>query len=252
MSLPTRARQCCNPASFVFRVVSFNIFVILIFYSHAEFMTFISPHLDEEFGMKKNPFTKFLGHRFNVLGRNAVYAYGLREKIAEFVKFRDNNNQLLRSIGHDVNVPEILAGIRVFGLASRLLWEALWALLEDKSVNIASMGAVFEKLIVYLERNADDPTGFLEGQSPFDEEYVRRDQWLQCLLDANSQLDDLTTTIAVITMKSFVIFAKRQFSDYLPGGIHADLSEEEGRSIPKTNKKCESYFAYWDREVSNY
>ena len=212
-------------------------------------MTFIAPYLLDEFGMKKNPFTKFLGHRFNVLGRNSVYAYGLREKIAEFVRYRENNNQLLRSIGHDVNVPEILAGIRVLGLSSRLIWEAFWCLMEDKSVNIASLGAVYEKLIEFLEKNAEDPTGFLEGQSPFDESYVKRDVWLQRLLNANSDLDDLTASIAAFTMKSFVIFAKRQFADFLPGGKHANLTEEEGRGIPKTNKKNESYFAYWDHEV---
>ena len=213
-------------------------------------MTYISPHLLDEFGMKKNPFTKFLGHRFNVLGRNSVYAYGLRANIADFVQYREHNNQLLRSVGHDINVREILAGIRVLGLSSRLIWEAFWSLMEAKSVNIASLGSVYEKLIQFLETNAEDPTGFLEGQSPFEECYVRRDKWLQILLDANSDLDDLTASIAAITMKSFTIFAKRQFADFLPGGRHANLTEEEGRGIPKTNKKNESYFAYWDREVS--
>ena len=186
------------------------------------------------------------------IGRNAVYAYGLHGKITEFIKYREQNNQLLRSVGHDVDVLEIQAEIRILGLASRLLWEAFWALLEDKSVNIASMGSVYERLIDYLEKNAEDPTSFLEGQSPFDEHYIKRDKWLQKLLDANPELDDLTATIAAITMKSFVIFAKRKFADFLPGGIHADLTMEEGRSIPKTNKKCESYFAYWDREVCSH
>ena len=60
-----------------------------------EFSTFLRQSISRSFGTTKNPFSKFLGARFNVLGRNAVYAYALRPYILDFLSLRDNN-QLLR------------------------------------------------------------------------------------------------------------------------------------------------------------
>ena len=52
-----------------------------------------------------------------------------------------------------------------------------------------------------------------------------------------------------VTMATLHVYAKGQFADYLPGGKHADLTPEMCRGVPKTNKKAESYFAFWDRKV---
>ena len=146
--------------------------------------------------------------------------------------------------------PVILAEIRVLGICSKLIWVPLWNILEDKNISVAHLGAIYQRMLEFFERNATDPTDILEGLSPFEDSFVDRDSWMQCLLDPDEATDVLTASIMSMTMASFCIFTRRQFAEFLPGGKHADMTEEQARGIPKTNKKPESYFAYWDRDVS--
>ena len=139
-----------------------------------------------------------------------------------------------------------MAEVRVFGDVSEFLLMPLWRALEDNDLTIAHIIAIYRKMIEFLEAAAANPTSILEGQSPFDEIYVRRTVWTQKLLDADEKLDDLTYSIMRVTMATLLVYSKRQFADFLPGGKYADLTPEACRGVPKTNKKAESYFAYWD------
>ena len=114
---------------------------------------------------------------------------------------------------------------------------------------MADMRTTYEDMLKFFDDNARDPTPILEGNSPFPDVYVNRDRWLQLLLDADQELDGLTASSMAMMMQSLAIFARRQFQDFLPGGKYAALTPEQCLGVPKTNKKCESYFAQWDREV---
>ena len=114
---------------------------------------------------------------------------------------------------------------------------------------MADMRTTYEDMLKFFDENAQDPTPILEGNSPFPDVYVNRDNFLQLLLDADQQLDGLTASSMAMMMQSLAIFARRQFQDFLPGGKYAALTPEQCLGVPKTNKKCESYFAQWDREV---
>ena len=215
---------------------------------HSKFMTFAYLTLKADFNLTRNPLTKFLGARFNILGRNAVYVYCLRFTLTDFLKFNDSN-LLLKSLRLNLNEPGIIAQVRVHGILSKLISVPLWNVLEDKSVTLADMNGFYGRLIQFFDSAAQDPTCILEGQSPFPEAYINRDIFLEKLLACNESLDGLTTTIMGLTMAGFSIFARRQFKDHLTGGIHENLTNEQCKGVPKTNKKPESYFAFWDKEI---
>ena len=125
-----------------------------------EFTTFLRPYLAGTFGTTKNPFSKFLGSRFNVLGRNAVYTYVLCPSILDFLSLRENN-LLFRSIAFDLQQPVTVAEVRVLGICSKLIWTPMWNVLEDADANIAHMAAVYTKMLTFLEQNANNPTPIL-------------------------------------------------------------------------------------------
>ena len=205
--------------------------------------------LRDDFSTTKNPFTKFLGSRFNILGRNAVYCYGLRHVIGDFLKLRESNNMLLGSVAFGYKQPQFIVGLRNFGILSMLILVPLWNQLEDKNICMADMKTTYRDMLKFFDENAADPTPILEGNSPFPEAYIKRNNWLQLLLDADEQLDGPTSSSMALMMQSLAIFARRQFKEFLPGGKYDKLTPEQCRGVPKTNKKCESYFAYWDHEV---
>ena len=216
-----------------------------------EFMTYAKPILQQEFGRSTNPFTKFLGSRFCILGRNAVYAYVLRNVIRDFLKNRPGNNQLLRCVLFDVNQVGTVAQTRSLGICSKLIWIPFWKAMEDKDVDWAILNVFIKQLVDFIDANSDNPKELLEGNSPFDEQYIDRDIWLERLLEADEDTDDLTATIMGVQVKAFAIFLRRKFADHLPGGKYANLTSEDCRGVPTTNKRPESYFAMWDREVGD-
>ena len=84
------------------------------------FMTAFRPILEKKCGSSKNPFQKFLGARFNILGRNAVYLYCLRSQLKDFLKLTATN-MLLRSVQFDLDQPGTMAEVRTLGMLSKLI-----------------------------------------------------------------------------------------------------------------------------------
>ena len=212
------------------------------------FMTEFRPILEKKCGSSKNPFQKFLGARFNILGRNAVYLYCLRSQLKDFLKLTATN-MLLKSVLFDLDQPGTMAEVRTLGMLSKLIFVPLWNVLEDKNISIAAMRQIYEALIRFFDAAAKDPTSILEGQSPFEEKYIDRDVWMTDLLTCDDTTDCLTAAIMTVIMQTLSVFARRQFRDHLADGVHENLTDEQSPGVPKTNRKCESYFGFWDHEL---
>ena len=213
----------------------------------SKFMTYARPILQAEYGCSRNPFQKFLGARFNVLGRNAVYSYCLRFVVRNFLLL-NATNMLLKSVLFDLEQDGTMAQVRVLGILSKLIFVPLWNVLEDKSVTMADMNAIYANLIDFFEKAAQDPSKILEGNSPFEERYIDRDIWLEQLLAYDEATEALTAAIMGLTMASLAVFAKKQFRDHLPGGIHENLTNDQCKGVPKTNVRPESAFAFWHKD----
>ena len=213
---------------------------------HDKFKTYVRPILQKEYGTSTLPITKFLGARFNILGRNAVYIYGLWKVMIDFLELNAGNNMLLKSLLHEFKLATTEAQVLVSGLCSKLILTPDWNVHEDKSISMSDMGPIYAKMISFFDSAAENPSIILEGQSPFEEKYIDRDIWLDQLLAYNERTDPLTTILMGQTMASYGIFARRQFRDFLPGGVHANLTKDQVLGVPKTNRKAESGFGFWD------
>ena len=66
-----------------------------------------------------NPIKRYHGNRFNILFESASAIFMMSNEIKSFVEF-ENSNRLLKSINHDIHVPEFDAGVKALGLISCL------------------------------------------------------------------------------------------------------------------------------------
>ena len=82
--------------------------------------------------MKTIPLSPMLGHRFNIIYKNAGGVYYLRKHLADFS--RENlPNRLHGAIVADLAVPTYLAGIRSLGLIYKMVTDPLERLLNTKA-----------------------------------------------------------------------------------------------------------------------
>lgn len=80
------------------------------------------------------PLQTFHGNIFNILFECSVAVFFLKGKISEFLA-GNQSNSLLKSVWHDINVPEYLAGVKALGLITR----PMWSLIEDGNVHVLDM-----------------------------------------------------------------------------------------------------------------
>lgn len=74
--------------------------------------------------------TPFKRNRFNILFESSAAVFFLHNQITTYLQ----DNQIIKSVLHDIIKEEHLAGVKAFGLVSQLVTGQLWALLEDRSV----------------------------------------------------------------------------------------------------------------------
>ena len=69
--------------------------------------------------------------------------------MCQFLEGNSSNN-LLKSVLHDIKVPDFVAGVKALGLVSRLVTGPLWCLLEDKTVHVLDMNENYLRLVNFL------------------------------------------------------------------------------------------------------
>jgi hypothetical protein len=206
---------------------------------------FLKPILKEKFQARSLPLTPYRGSRFNVLFHNSSVLYCLHPYLLDFLT-TNHNNGLTASVFHDLQQPYYVAMVRSFAILSKLYMKPMWAMLEDRDVDIVQMGKYYSSMVSSLETATENPELLLQGQSPFPEHYLRRDEWWEEVFKVSEDYDSMTLTSLGITVPTLASLLKHHLKDHLPGGIHEQLESSEVHGVPKHNKFCESLFAYWD------
>ena len=200
----------------------------------------------------KLPLREFRGNRNYVLFYNGAGIGYLHDIMRSFlVDIHGESNQLLRAVKADLDVPELVAGCRALGLICKLVVSPLWAALEDKSLSVFDMSAIYSELVQKMEGWAMDATAVLEGSArPFKAASVdMTDTVLSKLIEANSS-DACTLELLQVLFAGLSVYSTRILADHLPGGCFHEPSGSlatETESVRKTNAICESDFGKLDR-----
>ena len=214
---------------------------------HAKAKTFLSPMLKERYNLNVIPIKNYLGSRFNILFSNAAYIYVMRKELTELFETYDTN-QLLLSVKKDIQNKVILSGVQTLAMIHKTVIGPLTRALDRKENGIIEMNAIYKSLVDYLDRAAADPSILLQGSSPFAEEYLTRDQVWEEIFRPNPELAVTTRTIAASTMKSFAVFARKEFSDHIEGGAHHNISETAAKAGQTHNMVLERGLGQYDNK----
>ena len=162
------------------------------------------------------------------------------------------SNNLLKSVLHDLKVPQFLAGTKALGLISRLITGPLWCLIEDKQIHILDMNRIYSKLVDFLERECspENLIEFMEGKAfPFEGlTELKRDAIYESLI-AQWKHDDLVQLHLAVIIPALAKLANHIFKDHLPGGCWSEVTEpmkEKSVGTQKHNEFAESVFGYLD------
>ncbi|WAQ99794.1 hypothetical protein MAR_024167 [Mya arenaria] len=161
------------------------------------------------------PLTPFKGNRFTILFGSSAAVFFLHEHIKQFLEDNQSNN-LLKSVLHDLNIPEYLASVKAFGLISRLITAPLWSLLEDKIVQIYDMKEHYVELVIYLYEAVEDIDIFMRGEMPDLFQAVHTDVIYNFLIQEWDD-DDLVAGYLNIILPALAECAK-MYTDHLPDG----------------------------------
>ena len=217
---------------------------------YGSFYIFVKDFLKEK-KIRSVPIQRFHGNRFNILFANAANIFFLHEHVKEYLN-GDDSNRLLKSIKHDVNTPEYVAGLKALGLISYLVTTPLWSFVEDKDVHIMDSSAYYDEIITFLNESITNIQDFIEGKrmlSFANEAQLVSDEIFKALTKAWEH-DDKVITILNTLLPGICETVKKLFSDFLENGQWSNVTpakRECTRSVPKNNKFSESIFGHVDR-----
>lgn len=202
---------------------------------------------------EKNYIIRFKHNRFNLVFSLALATYYHKQRISEFLdKVHGLSNDLLKAVTLDVKEELYLAGLKAFGLISKLITGPLWKLLEAPG-HILEMNVYYKELIDFLVRGATDVAfigQFIGGDaSPFDT-VIGEDAESKMLIEENNSLIEVLYPLLQCLFLSMSELLKRMVSDHLPGGQFHDPSEEvlaDTKSVRKHNKLPEFVFGQLDQ-----
>ena len=213
---------------------------------YGDFSIYAKQFLKEN-GMSCVPLVDFHGNRFNILFESSATLFFLKTIVTEFLQCNQSNN-LLKAVSCDIKVKEYLAGCKALGLVSRLITGPLWCLLENKTIHIMEMNLHYLELTTFLtDANIQKVMdGSLEIFS--DATVVNKDPIFESLIQPWEH-DYLVEVLLGVILPALGELCKRLFSDHLPGGKWANVTEELRRksaSTQKHNKFAESVFGFVD------
>ena len=152
---------------------------------YSKFISFIAQTLREEFESQSLPLTPFHGSRFSIMFHNGSVTYCLRNSFNTFFNDHPPQNGLTKSIQHNLSVPFYVGEVRAIAILSKLYMKPLWAMLEDKDVDLVKMGEFYQSMISSLEAAAQNPELLLNGCSSFPDKYLRKDKWWDAVFAAD-------------------------------------------------------------------
>ena len=161
-----------------------------------------------------------------------------------------HTNNLLKSVLHDLEIQQFVAGAKALGLASRILTEPLWCLIEDQSIHILKMNIIYSKIVDFQDKASLKIDDFMTGKLlPFgDFTELKRDAIYEVLI-TKWEHDDIVQVFLESILLSVAKLAKRIFKNHLPGGCWNDVTtemKERCTGTHKHNKFAESVFGYLD------
>ncbi len=167
---------------------------------HGSFLEYFRQTLKER-GLNRLPIEPFRGNRFNILFSNAAGTFFLSSYLKVFLE--DNTpNSLLRSVEHDLGIPEYMAGCKALGLVSFLVTMPLWSSIEDSGIHLMDIGQQYQEVIDFLTEASENVQVFMRGDvhlSFSDAAHVHNDAIFRQLIE-EWQHDDLVETILVVML----------------------------------------------------
>ena len=215
---------------------------------YGEFKLYIQQFLRAN-GIFSLPIEPYHGNRFNILFENSVAFFFLHEKIAEFLAMNNNNN-LLKSVLHDIGTPHYVAGTKALGLVCRFITSPLWKLLENRDIHIFQMNTFYNELVAGIDTACNNIESFMKGEIRLfvGHTTVKADAMLIKLLEPYEH-DDKVEMILQVLLPALAAVSRHLYKDHLPGGKFEVITDEmkiKAQSAQKTNKFAESVFGFLD------
>ncbi|WAQ97078.1 hypothetical protein MAR_029768 [Mya arenaria] len=214
-----------------------------------EFNIFVKDFLKEN-KLHSLPLEPFHGNRFNILFESAVAVFFLKDKIREFLLFNDSN-KLLKSVLHDIQIIEYLAGLKALGLVSRLITGPLWCLIEKTPVHILDMNTHYLALVNFFKDASQNINLFMTGNLLlFGEETELNKDAMFDSLTLEWEHDDKVEVFLQVIFPALRELSNRIFVDHLPGGKWENVTDDvraKSISCQKHNKFAESVFRFLDQ-----
>ena len=199
---------------------------------------------------RKNNFTTFHGHRFNISLKNAAALYFHLGDISQFLDDHSMENDLFKSIRFDYTEKVCQAGSRAMGIVYALVTQPLEHLVNQEG-SILDLNADLKQLQDGLSLWSEDASSALDGTSMLTR-IPKLENEVICNLfreTDDAQLDSLTVLALQLIASQMLIVLERQAASQLPGGSLWDLPTsaiEKAATVPRSNIVSERDMAILD------
>ena len=227
----------------------------------------LHPHGSEEAGVashfqayldgknKKLKRVSYRGNRFNILFYDSAALYFHRDDVLDFLNHWPNPNMLLKAVHNDIKNKSFLAGVRALGIIDKIITGPLWRRIEAVESILKVNNDLFQ-LKLSLEEGCKDATELMQGNGPFPESIIHKDDLYEQLFgeSGDEELDCLTQESLEILCHALLLILERQAADQLPGGKYwsepgqpvSDKLQTQTSNVPTTNTVSERDFSVLD------
>uniref|UniRef100_A0A914YED5 Uncharacterized protein n=1 Tax=Panagrolaimus superbus TaxID=310955 RepID=A0A914YED5_9BILA len=197
----------------------------------------------------------FKGHRFNILFAIAAAVFYLLDDI---IKFYDEHKTQMHDakidIGAALKDPLVLCQLHLLAVLNAYVTGPMTRLTEN-SPTISSLTEHAKSLIEFLKRVDEEPMELLHGYAPFEdyeeaEEVTARSKAHIENLDYVSPVDPEIICDAIqYVCEDLLEYCQKKFAAFLEGGEHFQTTSDL-RSVPRSNRRCESIFGFLGSDYS--
>ena len=192
-----------------------------------------------ELGIFHVPLVPFKGNRFNVLFLNAASLYSIYEPACKFFENHLDDNKLMASVYHDLNVAQYKIACQALGLIDKYVTGPLWRVIVRKEGNVLEMNVVYQTLLEKFKHFAPDSSDLISGAGVIypDETHSTASKDFENL----RSVPDEETTLALkqcleLIMSSFVVVTQRMLQEHLHNGIYEQKMQSIFFFVKKQNQ----------------
>ena len=164
---------------------------------------------------------------------------------------KDDNN-LLKAVYCDLQVPSFISGCRALGLINKFVTGPLWRLMES-GIHVLDMNAHYQRICDLFSDFSFDASSVLKGDVCFFPDIkIHKDKIFEALIQPSPLFDESTRQCLELIFGSLSIITRRMLDDHLKGGKYDSPSEElrkETNSVSTTNTLAERNFGMLDRLI---